>query len=70
MTMNPQLEREFLSFNEKIDLARLEEAKATQRTRELEYQKSRFLLDYFVASQKEQQNGQGAPAGAAPGPTA
>lgn len=68
--MNPQLEREFLSFNEKIDLARLEEAKATERTRELEYQKSRFLLDYFLQSQKEQQNGQGQAAVPAPGAAA
>jgi len=44
--------REFLAFDEKIALAKLEEAKAGERVRELEYQKARWLLDYMMASAK------------------
>ena len=48
-----EYQRELLSFDEKINLAKLEEAKAAERVRELEYQKSRFQLDVFVAQAKE-----------------
>ena len=47
--------RELLSFDEKIRLAQLEEAKAAERVRELEYQKARFSLDIYVANAKEQE---------------
>ena len=48
-----EYQRELLSFDEKINLAKLEEAKAGQRVRELEYQKSRFMLDIFIANAKQ-----------------
>lgn len=48
--------RELLAFDEKIRLAQLEEAKATERVRELEYQKARFSLDIYTANMKEQQD--------------
>lgn len=48
-------QREMLAFEEKIALAKLEESKASERVRELEYQKSRFNIDYFLASVKAQQ---------------
>jgi len=57
-TADPDYVRECLSFDEKIALAKLEEAKATERVRELEYQKSRFGLDWLVASQRAQQQAQ------------
>lgn len=50
-----QLQRELLSFDEKIALAELEESKAAERVKELRYQKARFSLDVFVMSSKEQQ---------------
>jgi len=53
--MDVNYQREMLAFEEKIALAKLEEAKASERVRELEYQKSRFNLDFFIASVREQQ---------------
>ena len=47
-------QRELLSYDEKINLAKLEASKADGRVRELEYQKSRFILDVFMANAKEQ----------------
>lgn len=43
---------EMLSYDEKISLAKLEESKAAERVRELEYMKARFLLDSFLAQCK------------------
>lgn len=62
--MNPQLQRELLSYDEHIMLAKLEATKAAGRVAELEYQKSRFLLDCFVAETKAQEKEamKGAPA--------
>lgn len=62
--MNPQLQRELLSYDEHIMLAKLEVTKAEGRVAELEYQKSRFLLDCFVAEMKAQEKEvmKGAPA--------
>jgi hypothetical protein len=56
--MNPEFQRELLAFDEKIALAELEESKASERVKELEYQKSRFTLDAFCMSLKEQQQKQ------------
>lgn len=53
--MNPEFQRELLAFDEKISLAKLEESKASERVRELEYQKARFSLEAFVAFMKQQQ---------------
>jgi len=50
-----EFNRELLSFDEKIMLAKLEEAKAAERVRELEYQKARFSLDIYLANMKEQE---------------
>ena len=50
-------QREMLSFEEKIALAELEEAKAAERVKELRYQKSRFNLDIFLASLKAKEEG-------------
>ena len=50
-----EYQRELLAFDEKIALAELEEAKASERIKELEYQRARFNMDYFIAVQKEQQ---------------
>lgn len=50
-----EFQRELLSFDEKIYLAKLEESKATERVRELEYQKARFSLDIFMQNAKEQE---------------
>ncbi len=44
-----EVSRELCAFDEKIKLAALEVAKATERQSELEYQKARFLLDVTVA---------------------
>lgn len=49
-----ELQRELLAFEEKIALAKLEESKASERVRELEYQKARFSIDFFIANAKEQ----------------
>ncbi len=53
-----QYQRELLSFSEKIALAKLEESKASERVRELEYQKARFSLDIYVQNAKEAQQTQ------------
>ena len=58
---NVDLQRELLSFDEKIALAKLEEAKASERVKELEYQKSRFSIDAFMASIRAQQQQQQMP---------
>lgn len=50
-----ELQRELLAFDEKISLAKLEESKATVRVRELEYQKARFSLDFFMAGVKQEE---------------
>jgi hypothetical protein len=50
-----ELERELLSFDEKIALAELEESKAAQRVKELKYQKARFYIDAYIASVREQE---------------
>ena len=63
--MNPEFQRELLAFEEKVALAKLEEAKAAERVRELEYQKARFTLEAFTNSLRQQQ--QQAQASAAPG---
>lgn len=56
--MDLDFQREMLSFDEKIALAKLEESKAAERVRELEYQKARFHLDYMIASAQAQQRAQ------------
>lgn len=56
--MNPDFQRELLAFEEKIALAELEESKASERVKELRYQKARFTLDAFCMSLKEQQQKQ------------
>ena len=48
MMKQAEYTREILSFEEKISLAKLETKKAEERTAELEYQKSRFVLDAFL----------------------
>lgn len=45
-----EYQREILAFEEKIALAKLEEIKAAERVREIEYQKARFNLEFFLAS--------------------
>jgi hypothetical protein len=52
VTMNINMQRELLSFDEKIALAELEEAKAAERVKELKYHKARFSMDYFLEIQK------------------
>lgn len=48
---------EMSSFDEKIALSKLEEAKALERTKELEYRKARFQMEWLtmVAKTQEQQ---------------
>jgi len=53
--MNPDFQREILAFDEKIALGKLEESKASERVRELEYQKARFCLEVFTVNLREQQ---------------
>jgi hypothetical protein len=53
--MNPDVQRELLSFQEKICLAELEEAKAHQRVKEIEFQRARFSMEIFINSMKQQQ---------------
>lgn len=53
--MNEQLAVELASFAEKIALAKLEEAKAAERVRELEYEEQRFRLQWLIESIKNQQ---------------
>ena len=50
-----EYQRELLAFAEKISLSKLEEAKATERVRELEYQRDRFSLDFFVSVMRAQE---------------
>lgn len=50
-----QLQREILSYDEKIALAKLEVAKAQERVKELEYEKSRFMIEAFIHSQQSPQ---------------
>ena len=53
--MNVDYQREILAFDEKIALAKLEESKASERVRALEYDKARFNLEFFLAAMKQQQ---------------
>jgi hypothetical protein len=46
---------ELLAYNQKIALAKLEEAKALERTRELEYQKESFQIQWATFMLQEQQ---------------
>jgi transcription initiation factor IIE alpha subunit len=39
---------EILSFQEKVALAELEEAKAHERVKELEYEKARFQMQWLI----------------------
>jgi len=55
MQINADYQREVLAFEEKISLAELEEAKAHQRVKELQFQKARFNMDVFVNMMREQQ---------------
>ncbi len=48
--------REILSFEEKIALAELEEAKAHARVKELRYEKARFTIDMYMQEQKHKEN--------------
>jgi hypothetical protein len=50
-----EFQRELMSFDEKIALAELEESKASERVKELRYQKARFSLDIFMQNAKEQE---------------
>jgi len=61
-----EYQRELLSFDEKIRLAKLEEGKASVRVFELEYQKSRFALDIFNLNMQEQAKQAPPPEGPAP----
>ena len=49
-----QVTRELLAYNEKIALAKLEVAKAEERVKEIEFQKSRFELEVYIEMQKQQ----------------
>ena len=62
-----EFQREILAFDEKISLSKLEVAKAEERVKELEYQKSRFQLDFMTAVVRE--NAQQQPQQPAPTPT-
>jgi hypothetical protein len=53
MMSNPDVSREVLSCDEKIALAKLEESKAAERVRVLEYEKSSFLLRAFLSMMSE-----------------
>jgi hypothetical protein len=48
MFQNSDYQREVLAYQEKIALAKLEESKAAERVKELEYQKARFDLEFFL----------------------
>lgn len=53
-----QFQLELASFDEKIALAELEQAKAAERVKELVYQKNRFQMDWLkavVRAQEQQQ---------------
>lgn len=43
-----EYQREMCAFDEKIALAELEESKATQRVKELKFEKSRFQLNVSI----------------------
>ena len=58
--MNIDVQRELLSFDEKIALAELEESKAAERVKELKYQKCRFNMECYLAALKNQQESQNA----------
>ena len=47
-----QYNQELLAFEEKIALAELEVSKAKERVSELEYEKARFNMQAFIATQK------------------
>jgi hypothetical protein len=55
-----QFQLEMASFDEKIALAELEQAKAMERVKELIYQKNRLQMDWLraVAKAQEQQQNQ------------
>ena len=59
--MNADYQREMISFDEKIALGKLEEAKAHQRVLEIEFQKARFNMEMFINAMKEQQKAQPVP---------
>lgn len=48
-------QRECLSYGEKIHLAKLESKKSEERVAELEYQFSRFQLEFYMQMQKQQE---------------
>ncbi len=50
-----EFQREMFAFDEKIALAELEESKASQRVKELKFEKARFQLGLAVQQCKEQQ---------------
>lgn len=50
------VELELLAFDEKIRLAELEVTRAQNRVKELEYEKSRFLIDIYRMHKKEKAN--------------
>lgn len=53
MPTNP-MQLELAAYDEKIALSKLEEAKAVERTRELEYERSRYVMQMLVlAAQAE-----------------
>lgn len=55
MDMNQlEVQRELCSFDEKVALAELEESKASQRVKEIRYEKARFLVSLSVQQCKEQ----------------
>ena len=49
---------EIASFDEKCALAALETAKATEREREIFYEKCRFQVQWLMAAAKSQQEAQ------------
>lgn len=53
-----EFSRELASFDEKISLAELEEAKAHERVNELKYHKARFNMDFLTAVCKQQAQNQ------------
>jgi len=59
MGISTDFQMELLSFDEKIALAELEEAKANERVKELKYQKARFGMQSFLAAMKADQANKG-----------
>jgi hypothetical protein len=53
-----RLQLELASFDEKIALAELEQAKAAERVKELIYQKSRLQMDWLRVLAKAQEQAQ------------